>query len=80
MPDLSIYPEGEWFNFSPHVIGFPAIAYFSAVDFTSGRYVLAFLLILMRALLISIFHHTAQDGNHTIFTGSFLLHQDNPMG
>jgi hypothetical protein len=65
------------------VIGFPTIAYFLAVDFTSGRYLLAFLLILMSALLIAIFlslRHTAQDGNHTISAGSFLLHQDNPMG
>jgi len=48
------------------MIGFLTIAYFLAVDFTSRRYLLAFLLILMSALSIAIFlslRHTAQDGN-----------------
>jgi hypothetical protein len=53
------------------VIGFPTIAYFLAADFTSGRYLLAFLLILMLALLIAIFlslGHTPQDGNrHNLY-------------
>jgi hypothetical protein len=51
------------------VIGFPTIAYFLVVDFTSGRYILAFLLTLMSVLLIAIFlslRHTAQDGNHNL--------------
>jgi hypothetical protein len=65
------------------VIGFPTIAYFLAVDFTSGRYLLAFLLILMLALLIAIFlslRHTPQDGNRHNLYRIFFAHQDNPMG
>jgi hypothetical protein len=65
------------------VIGFPTIAYLLAVDFTSGRYLLAFLLILMSALLIAIFfflRHTAQDGNRHNLYRIFFTSSGQPNG
>ncbi len=59
------------------ILGFPTIAYFLTLDFTSGRYFLAFLLILMLTLLTAIFlslRYTAEAGNrHNLYRIFFAL-------
>jgi hypothetical protein len=69
-------------KFIPHALGFRTLAYFLAVDVTSGSYLLAFLLISMSALLIAIFlcDTLLKTKIETISAGSFLLRQDNRMG
>jgi len=65
------------------VIGFPTIVYFLAVDFTSERYLLAFLLTLMSVLLIAIFlslRHTAQDVNRQNLYRIFFTSSGQPNG
>jgi len=65
------------------VIDFPTIVYFLAVDFTLGRYLLAFLLTLMSVLLIAIFlslRHTAQDANRHNLYRIFFTSSGQPNG
>jgi hypothetical protein len=65
------------------ILGSPTVAYFLAVDFTSGSYLSVFLLILMSALLIAIFlslRHTAQDGNRHNLYRIFFSSSGQPNG